>query len=75
MPLAGSLNSGLVLVVKAEGCSPDHFRHLWFAFLRRPRLGFSVAFSVVRCYLYLVPLHHYWDRGIVCLSHHTLLLQ
>ena len=44
-------------------------------FLRRPVLDGSLAFSVARCYLYLVPIHHYWDRGISCLSHRTLLLQ
>ena len=39
------------------------------AFLRRPVLNSSLTFSVARCYLYLVPLRHYWDRSIVYLSH------
>ena len=41
------------------------------SFHRRPHLDGTLAFSVERCNcLYLVPLHHYWEERIVCLSHH-----
>ena len=51
VPLAGSVYSGLVLVVMTEGCSPYHLGHMILAFFRRPRMDGSLAFSVARCYL------------------------
>ena len=51
VPLAGSVYSGLVLVVMAEDCSPYHFGHLILAFFPRPRMDGSLAFSVARCYM------------------------